>query len=84
MFFCYFGLSTTISKSGSDPSIREFSHPCTVWEQDILLPISKFNGLNSRLLDSLNCAIREDTFLLAIFKNTFDRSVRETKNNLLK
>lgn len=80
MLLGYFGLGAAVCVCGSHTAIGEFPHPRAIREQNILLPIGKLDGLDARLLNSLNCSIREDALLLPILEYAFDRSVRESKS----
>ena len=80
MLLDYFGLSAAVCVSSSHAAIGEFPHPCAIREQNILLPVGKLDGLDARLLNSLNCSIREDALLFPVLEDTFDRSIRESKS----
>ena len=79
MLLGYFGLGAAVCVCGSHTTIREFPHPCAIREQNILLPIGKLDGLDARLLNSLNCSIREDALLFPILEDAFNRTIRKSK-----
>jgi len=61
----------------ADTAIRILTHPCPIWEEYVLLPISKFYSFYTTLLYSLNCPIWEYTFFFTICKDTLNCTIRE-------
>lgn len=67
----------------SDPAIRELPDLRAIWEQNVFLPVRKFNCLDPVFLYPLDRSIWEDAFFLTICIDTFDRSIRESIIDIL-
>ena len=63
--------------SFTDFTIRKLSNADAIRVEDIFLSICKFNCFDSSLFNLLNCAVREDTLFLPIFKDALYCSIRE-------
>lgn len=60
-----------------DPAVWVLSDARTIWEVDVLLPISELNGLHPILFDPLDGAIWEYTLLLSVCEDALDGPIGE-------
>lgn len=67
----------TIGVGLADSAIREFSDTGPIGEENIFLPVSELNGLDSTLLNPLDSPVRENALLFSVCEDALDRSIGE-------